>query len=271
MAEGTLIRFIAEKVRARGLVLDATGIAEEAARIHGLDGELKALFGEVLAAAVLLTAHTKGGVRQVVQLDAEREEAPVRRMLAEAGQGAVRGYLHRTEAAPLPGERLERWMGLPVRLAVVRDMGFGHPYLSVVEQTSPWVADGVAEYLWRSVQTRAEVILTGARGLLLEAMPGADAAHWRKALQAVAEIPTAEIARASPQALVARLERIGARVLAEETWRYRCRCTLDSVARALEQLDANALRELIDDSGMITVSCEYCGKQYRIPAPKKDA
>ena len=266
MACAQLLRLIAKPLRVRIVVACLRRPLAEGARIHKLDApELADCFGEMLTAAALLTAHTKGGVRQVLQLDGD-DDAPIARMLAEARHGRVRGYVRRgRRKAPLPGEGLARWMRLPATLAVVRDLGFGHPYVSAVEADSPFLADAVARYLWQSVQVRADIRIAGAVGVLMEAMPQAPEAGWRKALGVLAGIPEAALRRVrSAKELLRWLDPLAPELLAEESWRYACDCSPERVAAGLATLSAEELRELaVNDT--VEVVCEYCGKTHRVP------
>ncbi len=266
MACAQLWRLIAKPLRVRIVIACLRAPSAEAARIHKLaDPALADCFGEMLTAAALLTAHTKGGVRQVLQLDGD-DDAPIARMLAEARQGRVRGYVRRgRRKTPLQGEGLARWMRLPATLSVVRDLGFGHPYVSAVEADSPFLADAVARYLWQSVQVRADVRMAGSVGVLLEAMPQAPEDGWRKALGVLAGIPDAALRKAlSAKDVLAWLAPLAPELLAEESWRYACDCSPERVAAGLATLSAEELRNLAVDD-VVEVVCEYCGKIHRVP------
>ncbi|MDX8401300.1 MAG: Hsp33 family molecular chaperone HslO, partial [Mariprofundaceae bacterium] len=92
--DARLIRFLLTTdsggAPARGALVVAPGLVRQAAEIHGLSEPVATLFGQTLIGAALLLSIAKGGVRQVLQIDG-REDAPIRRMLAEVRSGRVRG------------------------------------------------------------------------------------------------------------------------------------------------------------------------------------
>ena len=194
MAENTdqLIRFLLPDAHCRGVVIRAEHLFSEANRIHGLNGQVARLFDQTLLASILLLSISKGGMRQVLQLDATTP-APLQRILVEARCGAVRGYLnwqedqtaiHHSEAASL-----KSWMGSPVRLSTVRDLGVGQPYISTIEHDSDFLADHLIHYLNQSVQIRSDIILHDNLAMMIEAMPGCDDERWFKAVESMAKIP----------------------------------------------------------------------------------
>jgi len=261
-----LIRFLLPQARCRGAIIRASGIAGKAAALHGLNGPVATLFGQGLIASILLLSISKGGVRQVLQLDGKG--GPVTRILAEAGNRSVRGYIQwATTPAPQPEERgLLAWLGEHIRCSTVRDLGFGQPYVSVIETGSSYLADVIVQYLARSVQIRADVILHGDLGLIIEAMPGCDDAHWFQAVECIASISN-EMLAASPRAVLDAFEPVGCKVLGSDDYAYRCRCNPKAMTEGLYTMSARELADMRDEHGEISVSCRYCNKTYRIRPP----
>ncbi len=271
--DARLIRFLLRKAQVRGALVIAPGLVARAAGIHGLAEPVATLFGQTLIGSMLLLSIAKGGIRQVLQLDGD-ENAPIRRMLAEARQGAVRGYLVWHEEA----SRIRRkaadigaWMGSPLRVSTVRDLGFGQPYVSTIESDADYLADHLVHHLARSAQVRADVALAGGTGLMIEAMPGADDDAWFDALGAMAAIGNEALAAADagsdPRALLRAFDALDVQLLGEEPWRYRCDCDPARMAAALAGLGREQIGMLTDDKGRIALTCQYCGKHYSLPAP----
>jgi len=156
----TLTRFLISDAFPRGAIIRGVGINAEARRIHGLNGPVAELFCQTLLASILLLSISKGGLRQVLQMDSDNATtAPLKRLLAEARLGAVRGLIswqeEQTTLRYEGSEGLSSWMGNPVRLSTVRDMGAGQPYISTIEHQSEYLADHIIHYLNQSVQIRA--------------------------------------------------------------------------------------------------------------------
>jgi molecular chaperone Hsp33 len=267
-----LTRFLLPGAYTRGALLCGKAIAEEGVRVHGLAGGPADLFGKALVASVLLLSISKGGIRQVLQLDArpEQQSSPLVRIMVEAAHGAVRGYLIWRENNTMiqSGTRdTTAWLGRPVLLSTVRDLGIGHPYISTIEHDSDHLADHLVHYLSQSVQVRADVALVGTTGMLIEAMPGCDDEHWFRAVQAMAAITSETLEAGDADTILAGFADLGCKVVEQASYRYQCRCSETSMAEALHHLSREELVSLADEHGEITISCEYCNRSYRMSLP----
>lgn len=266
-ASDTLIRFLLPEARARGAIIQATHLRAEACRIHGLVEKEKhtpgELFGQALSASILMLSISKGGVRQVLQLDGTN--SPIRRILAETKSGAVRGYIDWNEGVSTKGNAASPvgWLGSPVTITTVRDPGFGQPYVSSVQSEADYLADMLVEYMHQSVQTRADVLFHHNTGLLLEAMPGCSDEHWFSALEALAAIPNATLDD-EPEKILQAFTPLGIQVVGRDVYTWHCDCDSQSMARALAGMALEQLEELQDEHGMIIVSCRYCGSSHSV-------
>ncbi|MFQ5581714.1 MAG: Hsp33 family molecular chaperone HslO [Mariprofundaceae bacterium] len=274
MAEKTdrLIRFLLPDAHARGTIIRGSHIISEAARIHGLHGVPAELFGKTLIASILLLSISKGGLRQVLQLDAHESQThvPVRRMLAETRQRAVRGYINWEEShisMRMDDVGMAAWLGRPVRLSTVRDMGIGQPYVSTIEHDSDFLADHIVHYLNQSVQIQADVILHGNVGLMIEAMPGCDEEHWFKAVQAMAGIGDKTLESFSLKDILQAFDALGCKIVGHDDYTYYCGCSEEVMAAALKQIPEDDIHELADEHGKVTLSCQYCERSYEMKLP----
>jgi molecular chaperone Hsp33 len=275
MAEHTdssiLTRFLLPGAYTRGALLCGKAIAEEGIRVHGLAGGPADLFGKTLVASLLLLSISKGGIRQVLQLDArpEQQSSPLVRIMVEAAHGTVRGYLiwreNNTMIQSGTRDEMTAWLGRPVLLSTVRDLGIGHPYISTIEHDSDHLADHLVHYLSQSVQVHADAALVGTTGLLIEAMPGCDDEHWFRAVQAMATITSETLEAGDAGAILAGFADLGCKVVEQTPYRYQCRCSEETMAEALLHLSREELASLADEHGVITISCEYCNRSYRMP------
>jgi len=271
MTEDTLFRFLLPEARARGAVIRGTHIIREANDIHGLQGEPARLFGQTLLASIMLLSISKGGVRQVFQLDASDEQAAIQRMQAEARSGMVRGYVQWHEAArsAKEGEGIQAWMGQRILLSTVRDLGVGQPYISTVQHDSAWLADHMLEYLRQSVQIQADIILHDDLAMMIEAMPGCDDEHWFKAVEAMASISSQALSHDEPQDILQAFDKLGCHIVGEDAYAYRCSCTPEILEQALAGINKEELESLADERGDVVLSCQYC-RQHAKANIKKD-
>lgn len=265
-----LIRFLLPGAFARGAIIRAEHIVSDAGTIHGLNGAVAEIFGKALIASILLLSNSKGGVRQVLQLDASGEQlqAPVRRILAEARPGMVRGFLNwgesGMESRDAHGNGFSAWMGSPVQTSVVRDLGFGQPYISTIEHDSDYLADHILHFLTQSAQVQSDIVLHKDLGIMLEAMPGCDQVHWFKAVEAMATISNDAFEKDQPKELLNRFESLDCKIVSEEPYAYQCHCQPEMMMAALEGIDQEELQSLADESGNVTLSCQYCNRSYLV-------
>jgi len=274
MAENTdtLIRFLLPEAHTRGAIIRGTHIVEKAMSIHGLSGTPAEMMGRTLLASIVLLSVSKGGVRQVLQLDSHPSQphAPIRRILAEARPGHVRGYLNWQESHA--GHRNEQetgisaWMGRPLHISTVRDMGFGTPYVSTIEHDSEYLADHILHYLNQSVQIQADIILTPNLALFIEAMPGCQEKDWFEAVKAMAAITDDALLNDDPEALLhAAFDGLKCKVVGHDNYSYQCGCSIEKMRGALTGISHHELQDLADDEGNVTVSCQYCSNHYIVP------
>ncbi len=267
-ATDSLIRFLLPAAQTRGAIIRASHLRAEACRVHGLiEGGKHApgeLFTQALIGSILLLSISKGGVRQVLQLDGAGH-APITRILAETRSGAVRGYLDWNDGVSTQGDTASptSWLGTPVTISTVRDPGFGQPYISSIQSKSEFLADMLVDYMNQSVQIRADVVLHHDMGLFIEAMPGSGDEQWFSAVEALAAIPNAAL-DGEPEDILQAFAPLGMKVAGRDDYSWRCACDGERMARTLSGMSQETLSELKDEHGLITVSCRFCGASHSV-------
>jgi len=266
----TLIRFLLPKAHTRGAIIRGSHIVQEAADMHGLAGIPAEMMGKTLLASILLLSISKGGVRQILQLDnhPNQSHAPIRRILAEASSGHVRGYLNWQEAHTVhrnPQETgISAWMGHPIYVSTVRDMGFGTPYVSTIKHDSEYLADHIVHYLNQSVQVQADIILTPTLAIFIEAMPGCQDKDWFEAVEEMAAISNDALQTESPETLLQSFNHLDCKIVGHDDYSYQCDCSTEKMAAALESIAPEQLQDLANEQGDITISCQYCSNHYTL-------
>ncbi|MBN4076873.1 Hsp33 family molecular chaperone HslO [Mariprofundus ferrooxydans] len=271
----TLIRFLLPDSHSRGVIIRSTEIFKTANRIHGLNGRLNddlnssfaQLFDQTLLASILLLSISKGGTRQVLQLNGS-PTAPLKKVLSEARQGQVRGYIDWADEHTILHQHdnvnLSSWLGSPIRLSTVRDLGFGQPYVSTIEHPSDFLADHLIHYLHQSVQIKADIILQGDLAIMIEAMPGCDDEHWFQSVETMAKIPNSALQDETPETLLRYFDSLNIKQVGTDSYAYHCDCSPEKMLQALRTLPADQLAELADEAGNITTSCQYCKAHHVI-------
>jgi len=260
---------------ARVLLCDVTRMTREAAEIHGSSRVCTVAMGRMIAAAAMMGCQLKdAGESMTITL---RGNGPAGPLVAVARRGAVKVTIGRPEVElpPLADGRLDVGgaLGREGRLSVVRDRGFGEPYIGQVALVSGEVGEDIAMYYTASEQTPtlcALGVLLGERvasagGILLQAMPGCgegtlDALELRSqlftGLSGLLQDYTLE------QLLAKCFDGLSPTVLEEAPLCLACDCTRERIERALLALGAQELREMIDDGRGAEVSCHFCRKRY---------
>jgi molecular chaperone Hsp33 len=258
--------------QARAFLIDSTNLTEAARRVHGLSRTATAALGRHLTACAMLGAMLKDGGSVTATV---KGDGPLGTLLAVASpDGAVKGYAE-NPAVELPrvGGKLAVGdaVGHAGRLTVIRDMGFGEPYVGQVNLVSGELAEDYALYFTASEQMPSLVslgVLTGERvvsagGLIVQMMPGASdeaVAAVEKAAPAFRDISRAMEGVALDEAVRRLLDPLAPRVIGRLDTRYACDCSRERVERALISMGEAELTQLIREQGHAEVGCQFCGK-----------
>ena len=262
---------------ARVLLCDVTRMAREAAEIHGSSRVCTVGMGRMIAAAAMMGCQLKdAGESVTITLNGGGPAGP---LVAVARRGAVKVTVAhpQVEPPPLPDGRLDVGgaLGREGRLSVVRDLGYGEPYIGQVALVSGEVGEDIAMYYTASEQTPTLCALgvqlgqgagvEAAGGVLLQAMPGCsestlDALELRSqiftGLSGLLQEYTLE------QMLAVCFDGLSPTVLEETPLRLVCDCTRERIERALLSLGAQELQEMIDDQRGAEVHCHFCRKRH---------
>ena len=182
--------------------IDASQIVYTAQKVHGLTKTSCAALGRLLTGASLMGNLLKTeGASLTLKVNGG---GPLGNLVAISdSHGNVRGYVDHPEVElPLkPNGKIDvgGGVGNQGRLAVIRDVGEGDPYVGQVELVSGEIAEGLTHYFASSEQiptvcalgvlvdkTGGEAMLAG--GLLIQALPGADNAALEQLERNIAEL-----------------------------------------------------------------------------------
>ena len=258
--------------QARALLIDSTQLVEDARVLHHLSRTATAALGRHMTACAMMGAMLKsdGSVTATV-----KGGGPLGTLLAVAKpDGAVKGYVE-NPAVDLPRVNGKLDVGGAVgrngRLSIIRDMGFGEPYVGQVNLVSGELAEDYAMYFTASEQVPSLVSLgvltqdsvVSAGGLIIQMLPGASG-------EAVEQVErAAPILRGISQTMnsidideaVSRLlGTLRPEVIGTLKTRYECDCSQERIERALISMGEAELGKMIGEQGEAEVSCHFCGK-----------
>lgn len=276
-----ILRTITSDGSIMAAAIDSSHIVYTAQKVHGLSKTACAALGRLLTGTSLmgdmlksedssLTLKVNGG-------------GPLGNLVAISDyKGNVRGYVDHPEIdLPLkPNGKIDVGgaVGNQGRLAVIRDMGEGDPYVGQVELVSGEIAEDLTSYYASSEQIptvcalgvlvdkeNGEAMLSG--GLLIQALPGADNSALERLEENIAKLDsvTTMLAKGmSPEEMCrAALNGFEVEILDESPVHYVCTCSKQRFAKALLTLGSKELRSLHgDDHGDVETVCHYCNKKY---------
>ena len=270
-----LLHAVLREGEARALVCDVTHMARQAAEIHGSSRVCTVAMGRIIAAAAMMGCQLKDAQESVtVTL---RGDGPASPLMAVARRGAVKVTIAQPglELPPLADGRLDVGgaLGRVGRLSVVRDLGFGEPYIGQVPLVSGEVGEDVAMYYTASEQTPTLCALgvelgqgvRAAGGVLLQAMPGCSESTL-EALELRSQLFTGLSGLLQEysleQMLAVCFDGLSPTVLEEVPLRLVCDCSRGRIERALLSLGAEELQGMMDEQHGAEVNCHFCRKRY---------
>lgn len=266
---------------ARVLLCDTTRMVRKAREIHHASRVCTVAMGRMISAAAMMGAQLKGDQESITLTI--RGNGPASPLVAVSHIGSVKVTIAHPELElpPRGDGRLDvsGALGNEGRLSVVRDLGFGEPYIGQVELVSGEIGEDIAMYYTASEQTPSLCALgvmlgddvRAAGGILVQAMPGCsestlDALELRSQLftdlSGMLEFNTLE------QVLTQCFDGLAPEMLKSLPLELACDCERERIERALLSLGAAELQEMMDEQHGAEVSCHFCRKQYAFTEPE---
>ena len=285
MTEDTLQKFMFENASVRGEWIDISATWRAVLSHHDYPAPVKAVLGEMVAAAALLSANLKFNGAIIMQIHGD---GPVRLLVVEC-DSALR---LRATAKLAPDAIIAFDAKLPAllnahgkgRFVITLDpadkMPGQQPYQGIVPLDGDDVASVIENYMLRSEQLDTKLWLatddSSARGLLLQKLPhhggNASAATlsaddgletWNRAVMLASTLK-------QPELLSTDIDTLMQRLFWEETIRvfdpvhpqFHCSCTRDKVGNMLKMLGRAEIDSALAELGQVGVNCDFCGQRY---------
>lgn len=274
-------RFVTQDFTVRIASVNATEIVKHMQTLQDTYPLATVAIGRSMVGALLMASQLKDG-QQVGLLF--KGNGALGSVYAEASyNGQVRGYSPNPHYQPPHYENglsLKEAMGNGT-LSVARHQPFQKaPFHGTVEMISGEIGEDIAHYLHQSHQIRSLVALgvyldaygkvQAAGGVLIEVMPGVDEIQVEKIMQNFEKnrpnVSQMLMDGQTPEDLIKPfLEGMKYEELDHPyPLEYFCPCTKERVMRALETLGASELQDMIDKSEEADVTCQICGKPYKV-------
>jgi molecular chaperone Hsp33 len=266
----------------RGGVLCGTRMVNEMRANHEL-GILETLvLGHAYLAAGLLSVTLKGSDQIAIKVECS---GPIKGLRVETNAyGEVRGFLNQVPIPiekPLADFNLSPFYGAGF-ISVTRILADAkQPFTGQVMMEAGSLARDLSLYFVKSeqvptafslsVQFDPQGAVTGAGGLFLQAMPGAEAATIAAIEALVPRLPSLGGAMAEGDRAEAFVETHFAahqpRFLANQRVEFFCRCNRDHIRNMIQMLAQEDLRDLRDNGPFpMEIRCHHCNTAYRFAA-----
>ncbi len=265
----SLQRFVFESAPIRGEIVHLDASLRAVLERRAYPPALRALLGELLAAAALLATTIKFEGRLSLQAQGH---GPVKLLFAECTSRHTLRALAQWDgdvgAAPLP-----QLLGNGRMVITIEPEG-KERYQGIVALEGATLAQALEHYFARSEQLATRFWLaTGvdrAAGLLLQQLPQPsceDTDAWNRAVHLGGTITDRELLGLSAPEIVRRLyHEEDIRLFSRQPVSFRCSCSRERVERTLRLLGADEVRDILREQGRIGVDCEFCGGHYEFDA-----
>lgn len=242
---------------------------------------VRTLLGELTAAAILLASNLKFDGSLVLQVQGD---GPVALLVVECTADLkIRATASLREGADIPEQasmqELINQSGQG-RFIVVLDPSAHNPhmqpYQGIVPLTGESIAEALEDYMLHSEQLDTRIWLHANDhrlvGLLLQKLPGQGGTpaeanveqSWERALHLAATIQPEELRDLHPQTLIHRLfweEEL--LELEGNPIQWHCPCSREKVASMLHMLGKDEVEDILRESAVVEVACNFCGKPYQ--------
>jgi molecular chaperone Hsp33 len=261
----TLRRFIFERlpVQGRHVHLDASWRA--ALERQDYPAPVRALLGEAMAAAVLLSATLKfdGSITLQVQ-----GTGPVHLLVVQCTSDlSLRGLAR--WSGELGGLGFRSLVGDGRLVMTIEQKNKTERYQSIVPLEGETLSSSLESYFARSEQLATRLWLTAgdasASGMLLQMLPDkqGDADAWQHVTVLSDTLKQAELAGLSAQEILHRLyNEDDVRLFEGTPVAFRCQCSRGRIEDTLRGLGHDEVQSILKEQGRVDVDCEFCGRRY---------
>jgi molecular chaperone Hsp33 len=156
-------------------------------------------------------------------------------------------------------------------------------YQGIVPLAGGSLADSLEAYFASSEQLPTRLILAAddarGAGFLVQKVPGASGADeseleetWRDAQRGIEKLTPADLLACPVEELLERgFAEHDLRLYRGAPVQFECRCNQGRVSGLLRALGADEVRDILNEQGSVTVTCEFCHRPYRFDAVDVEA
>lgn len=261
-------RFVFDDLPVRGMHVRLDAVWQHVAHLKAYPAPVRRALGELMAAAVLLSANLKLDGSLILQIQGKGK---LKMLVAEAGGSRTcRATARWDETATWLDDLSLRDMLVDGMFVITVQPDAGEPWQGVVPLEGESVAQMLEGYMRRSEQLDTHLSLTcdgeAAAALLLQRLPeaaDADGEGWAWAQALAATVTDSELLHLDADALLYRLfHETPPRVFPAEEVEFACSCSREKVSSMLLLLGMQEVNAALAEAGSVGVGCDFCGQQY---------
>ncbi|MGQ3891655.1 Hsp33 family molecular chaperone HslO [Legionella sp. CNM-4043-24] len=267
----TLQRFMFEHASIRGEIAHLGDTYTSILNQHPYPDMIRQLLGEALVSCLLLTGSIKFEGDLSLQFQGD-SRLPL--LLVQCDhQLHMRAFAKYQENLSTE-EYAQAFLQGQMVLTISQDKQT-QTYQSIVPIQSTAMSENLMHYFAQSEQIPTHVCLAvdekQAAGLLLQLMPGQNIVErenfWEYALMIGQTLKPEELLTLDNAVLLHRLyHETEIRLYDARSVRFQCRCSVSKMKQVLTILGEKDAKELLNETGHVDVSCDFCNRHYQFDA-----
>lgn len=277
-ANDRLYKFILRDGNVRGVILKATRMVNEMRANHELGIIETIVLGHAYIACGLLSANIKGSDKTGIQIECS---GPIKGLNVESNAfNEVRGYLKNVPIPvdkPLDDLNLSPFFGAGFLTVTKNIEDSKMPFSGTVMLRHGNIAEDMAYYFTTSEQIPTSFVLsiyfdkdgnaTGAGGMFLQALPGADEGIILSLEKTIKNFPSLGAAFSTGKTPVEILEETfkdySPEFLADTRVEFMCHCKKERMLQYLAALPQHDIEDIIENGPFpVEIRCHNCNTMY---------
>lgn len=277
MMEDYLLKAATDDLSFTVSIAITTNLVERAREVHETSRLATAALGRALSLVGIMGTDLEG--RQTVSLQII-SNGPLKGLFVQSdASGNVRGYIRNPYIELPPNEigniDVESGIGKSGYLYVVKDLGFGSPYIGITPLVKGGIATDLAHYFYTSEQTPSVVAagtyigpsgkVEASGGMIGRTLPGSSSEKIRILEERLNKLPPlSELIREfnSVESILKLIfGSIPYMILEKRSIRYHCPCSKERARTTLILLGKEELFSILEE-GSAEVTCVFCGTRY---------
>jgi molecular chaperone Hsp33 len=270
--------FIMDEGNFRGTLIHSTRLVKDLKERHSLGIIETLILGHACTGTELMASTLKGNSRLKFHIDCS---GPVKGLVCEANSfGDVRGYLFQNPipiSEPPEDLRTSPYFNAGFLTVTYIKENSKSPYSGKVMLEYGEIAQEIANYYLNSEQIpsacnlsvtfSSEGEVTGAGGILIQKMPGAEDVTIEKLEKAFLSLPSIgdEFSKGyAPEDIIyGYFKEFNPKILDNKRVAFSCSCERERMLAYIKGLGKQTLKEILDDQIFpLEVTCHYCSNKY---------